>query len=147
MQTFISVEEMVLFYETEPLILYSGGELAGRTRLKAPPPGLVRGSSSSNPGSFHSTEHTTSSLTSSSSTERHPTLPGCPAKSRANTSFNVATSVNRVSTNTVSRAVVKSNTENDRELSYTKSAYGQSENHCDSHVESSINKDIYGVFP
>lgn len=33
---------MVRYYEREPLILYSGGELTGTTRLKAPPPGLVR---------------------------------------------------------------------------------------------------------
>lgn len=35
---------MVRYYEREPLILYSGGELTGTTRLKAPPPGLVRSS-------------------------------------------------------------------------------------------------------
>lgn len=41
------------YYEREPLILYSGGELTGRTRLKAPPPGLGRGNSKS---SEHSAE-------------------------------------------------------------------------------------------
>ncbi|XP_046675419.1 uncharacterized protein LOC124364179 [Homalodisca vitripennis] len=45
--TFQSVDEMVRYYEREPLILYSGGELTGRTRLKAPPPGLVRSKRSS----------------------------------------------------------------------------------------------------
>ncbi|XP_054285145.1 uncharacterized protein LOC129001747 [Macrosteles quadrilineatus] len=44
--TFRSVEEMVRHYEIEPLILYSGGELTGRTRLRAPPPGLVGGRAS-----------------------------------------------------------------------------------------------------
>lgn len=42
LQTFLTVEEMVRYYEREALILYSGGELTGTTRLKAPPPGLVR---------------------------------------------------------------------------------------------------------
>uniref|UniRef100_A0A1B6KIR7 SH2 domain-containing protein n=2 Tax=Graphocephala atropunctata TaxID=36148 RepID=A0A1B6KIR7_9HEMI len=45
--TFQSVDEMVRYYEREPLILYSGGELTGRTKLKAPPPGLVRSKRSS----------------------------------------------------------------------------------------------------
>lgn len=43
---------MVQYYEREPLILYSRGEMSGRTRLKAPPPGLIRGCTASDLGAF-----------------------------------------------------------------------------------------------
>lgn len=55
-------------YETELLILYSRGELTGRTRLRAPPPGLVGGrtsSSGSTDGGRRSSEESESRHSSS----------------------------------------------------------------------------------